>query len=618
MKRTPKIALISLLICLLVCCLAFASCEWLLPQDTHQHEYGNVWMSDDDQHWQQCSICNKQTDKSDHIVSKGSWAIVMQPTETKAGLRRGQCSVCKKNVEQVIPALSSARTVDFYAINDFHGEVDKIATVGGYLNERKNNNANTVLLNWGDIFLGSMESNSNYGKLLTDCMDVIGFDAFAFGNHEFDWGLDKLESLANNSNVPVLGANIYHWNASTKTWGTFASELAQKYVVKTLDNGLKIGIIGVIGEKQITSISSNLVQTIGFKDPLPIIKELATELRENEKCDVVVVTAHASPRGLVGESEGNYDPEEPGSSHGLNDFVDAVFCAHTHREQIFIVDGVPFIQGASYGSKISRITLMVDSVGTVMCSARENISYSNGWSKLPAVTELVNNSNAQIEDERNQVLIDSLDSSLNANPAMARLVSRAIAEYAVSQGYDISLTMVNTARKTLKYGSVTYADLYESIPFDNVVYIAKVKGRDIINEVEYGNYYWRSSGEAIESDKWYTIAIIDFLLFPQNAKRSYNYFPSAFTSGFEPVELTHKDYDVYNYRLITRDYLLANSINAYDYIYDNTNTDTDLLGQNVTLKYETAGNWTSSRTLPSSRNITLFCYKKFKYASILS
>ena len=100
-----------------------------------------------------------------------------------------------------------------------------------------------------------------------------------------------------------MGANIYNWNADSKTWGDFASDLAREYIVKTLDNGLKVGVIGVIGEKQITSISSNLVQTIGFKDPLPIIKTLSDKLKNELDCDIVVVSAHASPRGLVGESD---------------------------------------------------------------------------------------------------------------------------------------------------------------------------------------------------------------------------------------------------------------------------------------------------------------------------
>ena len=275
-------------------------------------------------------------------------------------------------------------------------------------------------------------------------------------------------------------------------------------------------------------------------------------------------------------------------------YVDAVFCAHTHREQNFNVDGLTFIQGGSYGSEVSHVTLTVNATGNITCSTRENISYSRNWNNLIAVTELVNNSNEKITDERNQVLATLSGGYLNKNPAIPRLVSRAVVEYAHNQGYtDVVLAMVNTARSSLSSGSITYSKLYEAIPFDNEVYIANVKGSEILNEVNYGVYFWRASGEAIESNKYYKIAVIDYLLFHQNASRNYNYFRSAFESGntFKPVALTRNG-QTYNYRQITRDYLLANpAISASVYVYDNNNTSTELLNSAVTLDYQTTGNW---------------------------
>lgn len=580
----------------------YYECECGAQSNLAKHEYAGEWQIGINNHWQECE-CGREGNIGTHTAS--DWIIDSNPTTTSTGSKHTECTVCHTvlSTQTINKLTSTIRTVDFYAINDFHGTVDRISSVGGYLKQQKNNNANTVLLNSGDMFQGSMESNSNYGTLLNNCMKTIGFDAFTFGNHEFDWGLNKLGQLANNGSVPFLGANIYHWDASTKRWGTFASELAQEYVIKELDNGLKIGIIGIIGEDQITSISSNLVQTIGFKDPLPIIKTLATKLRNDESCDVVVVSAHVGPQGLVGETENN---QCPSSTAELENYVDAVFCAHTHWRQTYVVNGLPFIQGGSNGNYVSHIKLSVSSDGSVTCDTQENLSYSNYWSKLSDVDNLVNNANEQIKDERNQVLA-TLGGSMSKNPDIPRLVSRAIAEYAKNQGYNIALAMVNTARSNLSSGQLTYSDLYEAIPFDNEVYIAKVKGSEIINETNYGVYYWRSTGEAIQSDEYYYIAIIDYLLFHQSASRSYNYFRSAFTSGFTPVALSNNKYEAYNYRLITRDYLLANTISVSDYTVDNTNTDTSLLQSAVTLKYQTTGNWnvsSSGKTTLNNSNTT--------------
>ena len=482
-------------------------------------------------------------------------------------------------------AYAASNTVELYAINDFHGQVDHMAQVSGYLAARKSEGA--ILLNSGDMFQGSMESNSNYGKLLTDCMDAVGVDAFTYGNHEFDWGIDNLIELAQNSNTPFLGANIYHWNRFLG-WGDFADELAQKYVIKELDNGIRVGIIGVIGSDQITSISSQLVQSIGFKDPLPIIKDLATELREEQDCDVVVVSAHAGPQDLVGEKE-NY--QQPKSSAGLSSYVDAVFCAHTHSAQDYIVDGIPFIQGKRYGDFVSYVQLSVGADGKVSCTSHSNLSY-NSLSNVDetvknTVQTLIDNSNATIHDAANQVLANLSGGKLGSSAAVPRLVCQAIAEYALSQGYDIHLAMVNNASSDLSSGDITYTELYEAIPFDNIVYIAKVSGKDLLKEASYsGQSIWRVNGRAIEDSDtaYYLIAVIDYLLYHQNSYRSYNYFPSAFTSGFDPIPLTKEGETAYNYRLITRDFLLSQqTIYAENYTKTNIRTNADMLTQSVDL-----------------------------------
>ena len=476
-------------------------------------------------------------------------------------------------------AHADSQTLDIYAINDFHGSVAKMPNIAGYLAARKKEGA--VIINSGDMFQGSMESNSNYGKLLSDCMDVAGFDALTFGNHEFDWGLGNLRQLANNSNVPFLGANIYDWDAQLHTWGEFADDLAKPYTIVER-NGLKVGIIGIIGKDQITSISSQLVQTIGFKDPSVVVPDLSDKLRDEEGCDIVVVSAH------TGQSTFLEDP-----SWDISQYANAVLCAHTHQKEVAYKGEVPFIQAGAYGNYIAHVQLYVNDNQEVKCGQLEYIYYDNinenniDGDVYNAVKTKIDNSNAQIADEANEQLATLTGGYLNSGTAVPRLVCHAVAEYATQQGYKIDLAMVNNARNSLSEGDITYTSLYEAIPFDNVVYIAKVSGKDILNEASYSsNSIWRVSGNAIKdsSTDYYTIAVIDYLLYHQNTYRNYNYFPSAFKSGFTPIALSKQGVDMYNYRLITRDFLReVHTVDASMYIYDNVNTDKSKLTDKVNL-----------------------------------
>lgn len=570
-----RLSIVIVLALLLIVCVSAVGCDV-----SHTHNYNSVPKYDAASHWNECS-CGAKINKQPHDF--GDWQTDKQPTQTTSGLRHADCKVCAYSKSEIIPPLSESqddREVDFYAINDFHGKVDRMSTVSGYLAERRNANANTVFINSGDMFQGSMESNSNYGTLLSECMDDVGFDAFTFGNHEFDWGLENLIALANKSGVPFLGANIYHWDAATKTFGTFADELAQEYVVKTLSNGLKIGIIGIIGKDQITSISSQLVQTIGFKDPADVIPQLSRKLKTELNCDVVVVSAHTGAETLLYSSK--FD---------ITEYCDAVFCAHTHKQEVETKNGVPFIQGGSYGSYVSHVKLKVSSSGEVSCTLQKNERYSDSWPNKFSVSELIDNSNEQIAEEANRVLATA-NGYLSRNGEMPRIVCNAIADYAAEHyaDYPIALAMVNIARNDVYAGEITYSELYNAVPFDNTVYIAKVSGHDILNEANYGNYVWRVSEKAIcDSDhEYYYIAVIDYLLFHQNSAREYNYFRSAFESGFTPIALENSNYDdgMYNYRLITRDWLLGkqqngNTIDVSLYSGSNANTNIDLLTHKV-------------------------------------
>ena len=545
--------------------------------EEHEHVYDHYVSDNAYSHHRECICGDASLDNaSPHVY--GDWVIDKNATTTSAGLKHKTCTLCSYRYEEVIPQLQvqDDRTVDLYAINDFHGEWAKMSQISGYLTQQRNENANTLFINSGDMFQGSMESNSNYGSLLAACMDDTGFDAFVYGNHEFDWGLDNLRKLASNSQTPYLGANIYNWDR-TKGWGDLA-DFAQEYVIKELDNGLRVGIIGIIGKDQITSISSQLVQTIGFKDPKEVVPSISQKLRNELNCDVVIVSAHTGPETFLEDS-----------SWDITKYADAVFCAHTHIAETYEKNGVPFIQGGSYGKNVSRVSLTVDAYGNVSCSTYQNIPYSYSWPNKFSVDEKINNSNESIKEEANQVLATLSGGYLNSGTAVPRLVAQAIAEYATANysQYPIELAMVNNARSSLQSGQITYTALYEAIPFDNVVYIAKVSGKDILSEAGYSaQSIWRVTGTAIENSasQYYYIAVIDYLLYHQNANRNYNYFPSAFTSGFDPVPLTKTGVEAYNYRLITRDFLLKQgTVTSSTYTTVNDHTNKDLLQETVTL-----------------------------------
>lgn len=554
--------------------------------DATGHRYGDWTQTVDPtceelgQDRRDCYNCDhfetKDVDALGHDMNKG---VVTTPvTSTTDGVRTYSCQRkgCDNTYTKKIEKLgdnnqtgTEPRGVDLYALNDFHGATDKLAKVGKYLKDKKD--GNTVLLSSGDMFQETLESNWNYGALVNSCMAEMGITCMTIGNHEFDWGLGKLEELSKQTSVKFLGANIYHWDRNNG-WGTFADEIADPYHIVTLENGLKVGIIGIIGSNQITSISANLVQTIGFKYPSEVVPSLATKLRTEENCDVVIVSIHNGASDTLNDSYLD-----------MSKYADAVFCAHSHQKELEVKDGVPFIQGGGNGNYISQIRLAVDKDGNVSYEQANNISYSSSWAQNEIIANMVKESNDYIAPIANQTLVTvSGYFSKQGEYGLPRLVSKAMAEFAKSQGYDIDMAMINQARATLNGGGVTYTQLFHSLPFDNIVYIAEVSGSDLLKQANYGNF-WRVTSEPIVAKGTYTIAVIDYVLFHQNSSRQYDYFPSAFENGKTPIPLVTEENPLLNYRDITKAYLLQiKSVSASDFTSSNVHCDKSKLGQSVT------------------------------------
>jgi hypothetical protein len=112
----------------------------------------------------------------------------------------------------------AVQTITFFSINDLHGtaysDLQSFSRMAKYLYDRNQNQENTIVLASGDMFQGTAFSNYYYGRPLVEIMNHVGFDSFTLGNHEFDWGIDKIaayrDGISENGEMvfPVLAANI--------------------------------------------------------------------------------------------------------------------------------------------------------------------------------------------------------------------------------------------------------------------------------------------------------------------------------------------------------------------------------------------------------------------------
>ncbi len=141
----------------------------------------------------------------------------------------------------------------------------------------------TILLSGGDINTGVPESDMQDAVPDFVGMNLLGYDAMAVGNHEFDNSLDILDMQAELADFPMLAANIYKKDTNERYF--------DPYKVFTI-NDLKIAVIGLTTQDTAKLVNPDNVSNIHFEDPQVEIKKVLKEIEENEKVDLVFATTH--------------------------------------------------------------------------------------------------------------------------------------------------------------------------------------------------------------------------------------------------------------------------------------------------------------------------------------
>lgn len=442
MKKSPIVAL-------LCCAVLFCACE--VP-----NEYSEVASSE----FASSSVSDSADISQGHKDEDGD----------------GICDICRESVTV---------TFDFFAVNDLHGKfddtdeqigVDELTT---YLRSAKAQNENTVILSSGDMWQGSSESNLTKGMLMTDWMNEVGFASMTLGNHEYDWGESVIESNASQANFPFLALNVYDKKTNK------LAEYCQSSVMVE-QNGVKIGIIGAIGEGY-SSISSDKVQDVTFKtgkDLTALVKAESRKLRA-QGADCIVYSLHDG----YGSSENaqkdvtTLDYYDVALSDG---YVDLVFEGHTHQRYVLRDGkGVYHLQGGGENKGISHAEVTINYVNdTSIVHTAEFVSTSRYASLQPdpIVDEL-------LEKYEEEIALANKQLGYNAKYRPSYELCETVAKLYYETGlekwgeqYEIVLGGGFLSARSpwnLQIGNVAYRDIQSIFPFDNEIVLCSISGYNL-------------------------------------------------------------------------------------------------------------------------------------------
>ncbi|WP_373825722.1 bifunctional UDP-sugar hydrolase/5'-nucleotidase, partial [Bacteroides heparinolyticus] len=135
----------------------------------------------------------------------------------------------------------------------------------GIVKQFRSKHPDMLLLDCGDVSQGTPYYNLFQGELEIKMMNLMGYDAMAIGNHEFDFGLENMARLFRLARFPIVCSNY-------EVAGTVLEGLVKPYIILERE-GLKIGVFG-LAPKLEGLVQADKSEGVVYKDPIAVAQEM--------------------------------------------------------------------------------------------------------------------------------------------------------------------------------------------------------------------------------------------------------------------------------------------------------------------------------------------------------
>jgi len=373
---------------------------------------------------------------------------------------------------------ADAVEITIFHLNDTHSRIEEddyagsmgLAKVSSIVNDARDAGDNVLLLDAGDALHGQTIATLSKGESIIDIMNLMGYDAMTAGNHDFNYGQDRLVELAGMADFPILGANVLKSDDTP---------LLDEYVIKEFD-GVKVGIFGLSTPETLYKTHPDNVAGLTFADPTETAQTMVDTLEP--LVDIIVCLGHIG-------NEGDYTAEGIVSAvDGIDVFVDAH--SHTAYETGLKVNDTLIVQAGEYDKNLGKVSLSYEN-GIVTASA-SLITKDAAADIVPdeAVTALIDEIKTTNEVITSEV-VASTDVELlgergdvrTGQTNLGNLIAESILD---ATGADVALTNGGGIRASIDVGDITLGEVITVLPFGNYVVTKEVTGADIKFVLEVG------------------------------------------------------------------------------------------------------------------------------------
>ncbi len=364
------------------------------------------------------------------------------------------------------------RHIVVFHTNDIHGQIQRnfpnrligMSNIATLIKANSNINGNNLLLDVGDTFYGTNESDLNGGMPLVDIMNELNYTAIGVGNHEFDFGVEQLLKLKEVAEFEFLSSNLYK----------NGKRLFKPYIVKKVD-GINIGIIGYISADLLAVTKPEFVKDLTVDTRIEALGKPISELET--KADYIILIAHEmlDELQIILEAYPSIDLLLAGHDHA----PEYNFYSRDHAEVTINEDMT---------REIGKLDIVFVDKKPVYIN-RKFLSTMNKSKQDPKILNIVNNYTKTIHAKMNEVIGHSKFDLIGGNNARFEETSfgNAIADAMKEHVHaDLALQNGGGIRTNIFKGDITLYDVYSAFPFLNYVIAVEMSGEQIIEALEHG------------------------------------------------------------------------------------------------------------------------------------
>jgi len=396
----------------------------------------------------------------------------------------------------VISMISYAKSIDITILHttDLHGHIfpttdyDGNEKVGGIfqlvpvIESLRAENPNNILVDNGDSLQGSLFSHINKGTPITDFFNLLDYNIWNLGNHEFDWGMKILKENLENFDGSIINANL-HWAGFTPS----PYKKVKPFVIEKI-KGIKIAFIG-LNHPDIPFWSSNfLIENSVFENPVTaLFRVMPLVLEENP--DAIILLVHS---GYI-EDTHSLEPNLKKITEIFHD-IDVIIGGHSHVAIPNLMFGKTlYTQAAYYAIALGNLQLTFDTE-TRKLIQKKAVLVPIGPNEIQSdkMKKFFKNKLENIHNIETQTVcfIDGAIGGIapeDSESTLQTLISEAIAK---SVNADVVFHSSFNSDSIISNREMTIADLYQLVPYENTIVTADLSPPQITYLIDSMIEHW--------------------------------------------------------------------------------------------------------------------------------